>query len=656
MFEMLRECEPWDRFCDRSSQALGYFNLFHLEHPLNRYVVRKAGETGGHDDWFFTTSFPPECRRQIPMTVIHTGAPATNWAGRVAESYHAEGAGESCGELPAEIAGKGSVAVIGYFPGSRWREMARQFGKVLLVDHFQVHHPSGSAMVEADRAVLRGLWESEAAERGNVELLGTHSAGTLAWIADGSLEALYLPGEVTPEWLTVALRHWGPKLRDGALVCGDLYGLPHWPDSTYAISLLLGVPDKVWASGFWCQRIDRHAAALDWLGRGRQPMGRQRGVVFTILAGDELAGLLVSLHALRRHWGGPVAVFHWGEEDRSLEIACVRCGVELCTVGVSSAMPGGRAAGEWMAEAIWMSPYERTLLLPVGTMVTSAIEVLFGEETKVAKPDGAAPLLAVRMAGVSRICAVPFSSAMGFESDGTVGKTGLLVCAGAVEKWTDAAWEVWCEAEAAMTAAFAARVRVAARTTIVTCVDAKSVADFERNWLTWNFDPAVPVLLFLIGLNEADFWLGGARQPTAMIRIAADEIPRKLTEVIDTEFFILLPPTASAMPGAELFLAPVWNDGDLALHAAFVELDPAVVCGRVRTAAFQSLVASGSISVSHREKLPSLLQSAAVKAGTRVRTVDVSRWGWKGLPTLDQDTVSPALSLPGLLVADASHL
>ena len=24
-FEMLRECEPWDRFCDRHSQAIGYF-------------------------------------------------------------------------------------------------------------------------------------------------------------------------------------------------------------------------------------------------------------------------------------------------------------------------------------------------------------------------------------------------------------------------------------------------------------------------------------------------------------------------------------------------------------------------------------------------------------------------------------------------------
>ena len=29
-FEMLRECEPWDRLVARNSQALGYFNLFCL--------------------------------------------------------------------------------------------------------------------------------------------------------------------------------------------------------------------------------------------------------------------------------------------------------------------------------------------------------------------------------------------------------------------------------------------------------------------------------------------------------------------------------------------------------------------------------------------------------------------------------------------------
>ena len=78
MFEMLRECEPWDRFCDRHSMTIGYFNLFHLGGAVNRYVVRKLGAAESHDDWNFTTSFPPERMGQLPMTVIHTGPPGAN--------------------------------------------------------------------------------------------------------------------------------------------------------------------------------------------------------------------------------------------------------------------------------------------------------------------------------------------------------------------------------------------------------------------------------------------------------------------------------------------------------------------------------------------------------------------------------------------------
>jgi hypothetical protein len=340
---------------------------------------------------------------------------------------------------------------------------------------------------------------------------------------------------------------------------------------------------------------------------------------------------------LRRHWDGPVTVFQWGEEDQALRIACARCGVMLCAVGYSSLHGGG--AGELFLEAIAMSPFARTLLLPAGTIVTAAIDAIFDEEAEAGGSEAAAPLLVARAKGTSRLHAVQFSTAAGSVRGDSAGGSSLLLCDGAMERWTESAWQVWCDAESALATAFAARIRVGPQTTIVTCVDEHSFADFERNWLSWNFDPAVPVCLFLNGLDEADFWLAGPRRPTAVHRISADasgqsgSLARKIANVIETEFFILLPPTAAAMPGAELFLSPAWSDYDAVMHTTSAQFEPTAVCGRVRTTVFQSLAAGGPNPASRGELAP-LLQNAANEAGLRFRTVDVSRWGWKGLPAL----------------------
>ena len=87
MFDMLVECEPWDRFCDRQSGIFGYFNLFDLEGKNNRYPVRDAATGGEHDDSRFQDLFLLEDRRTVPMTVIHTGRPWENWHGRASAKF-----------------------------------------------------------------------------------------------------------------------------------------------------------------------------------------------------------------------------------------------------------------------------------------------------------------------------------------------------------------------------------------------------------------------------------------------------------------------------------------------------------------------------------------------------------------------------------------
>ena len=89
-----------------------------------------------------------------------------------------------------------TAAVIGYFPGNRWRDVVKVGAKVWLVDQFQVHAKSGDPVVEADRAVLRGLFEKETAGMSNLTLAGAHGVEELAAIQDDSLDLLYLPGEV----------------------------------------------------------------------------------------------------------------------------------------------------------------------------------------------------------------------------------------------------------------------------------------------------------------------------------------------------------------------------------------------------------------------------------------------------------------------------
>ena len=422
MFEMLRECEPWDRFCDRHSQKIGYFNLFHLKGAVNRYLVRGEGAGWSHDDWHFTTSFPEQCRRQLPMTVIHTGPPGANWSGRVAGSYHADGAVEAETRLPPEIAGTGSVAVIGYFPGNRWREVARRFGQVLLVDHFQVHHPSGSPMIEADRVVLRGLWESESAEHENVKLLDTHGARTLAGIEDASLDALYLPGEVTPDWLAAAVPHWLPKLRDGAVVCGDLYGLPHWPDATYAIALLLATPVDVAPNGFWWGRKRN--------GLVRLPKTSEAGEREVILVNEgtaDIERLLVTMHQVRQSWDGRMRLFHWGPENQGLRIAAARHGVEMIGVEPTWAETSGVVA-ETLDAGIW----PEAIYLPSGALVLGKVEDLFSSAAEAVEFD---PMQPWRMKGAARAVGNGRPSAChasDFEET-VAGLPTVLLCTGPVE-------------------------------------------------------------------------------------------------------------------------------------------------------------------------------------------------------------------------------
>ncbi len=194
-FEMLKECEPWDRLVARNSQALGYFNLFSLAAAPNRYPIRTTESMAQHDDYLFTTSFAPGKRRMLPFSALHLGKYGVNWASRVSGQYEKRerDAALNAGRVKPDFAAdqrEGVAAVLGYYPEGRWQDVTLGFSRVILTDELRIHALGGDPMVEADRKVLRRIFEKQDFERKGVEFLGSHTVENVAKIPDGSLSLL----------------------------------------------------------------------------------------------------------------------------------------------------------------------------------------------------------------------------------------------------------------------------------------------------------------------------------------------------------------------------------------------------------------------------------------------------------------------------------
>ena len=641
--ELLRELEPWDRLVGRNTQALGYFNLFHLGHAPNRYPASSGVKSGEHDDFRFTTSFPAEGRLQVPMTVIHAGPTHTNWAQRVSRKFEAEAVTgldfDALMERVATEAGRGTVEIVGYFPGGRWRKVAERFSEALLVDHFAVDAPSGHPLKEADRGVLRWLCAEEAAGLPHVRRLGAHSVGTLAKIPDASLDALYLPGEVAPSWLVEALPPWLEKLKPGGIIFGDLYGLPHWREATFAISLLIGAPDEAGGDGSWWRllkvkpRLRSPAPSPD----EEQQAKEQDGVVLVNVGKETVAALLLTAHSAREHWPGPVRIYHWGEENESLSIACSRLDVALWNVGDET-----DGLDACMAEVSGIQPFRRAILLRPGMLVVKSLQGVFEASHHGLKANGAIAFPKVSALfiedGESRPLPVVNSREFGGED------AAIVFFAGNPEKWSDAAWEVWSLREAAMASAMAAEIRVPADVTIVSVVTAENAGDFQRNWLTWRFRGEPPVVLFFVGISAAELWMPGEQAAPRIVEVPAAQaadarwLLEKVIDLCTTGRVIFLPAGASALPGAEL-----WPHSDKSCPVVFHETAagreeesitnnrflPDPFFGMVTLALLKKVPSSRAVGKWSGKPLSFLIRAAAEELGVESAWGDASRAGWK---------------------------
>ena len=281
----------------------------------------------------------------LPFSAIHLGKYGVNWHARVSEHFEkrervagTRNGGDAVQDFPMGRK-EGVAVVLGYFPEGRWQGVTRGFSRVILVDEFRIHSTGGDGMVETDRMILRGILARQVSERREVEFLGAHTVENVAKIPDGSLNLLYLPGEASPAWLCSVLPHWLPKLREGGMICGDAYGLPHWPDATYSLAILLGSPDELAGDGRWRKQYRADARPLRGV-RGGNP-GEDDGIVVLSGGVGSAESLLLSIHSVRRHWNRPVQVWHQGLEDESLRMVCTRLGDRVLCGLLQNSCNGG---------------------------------------------------------------------------------------------------------------------------------------------------------------------------------------------------------------------------------------------------------------------------------------------------------------------------
>ena len=305
-----------------------------------------------------------------------------------------------------------------------------------------------------------------------------------------------------------------------------------------------------------------------------QPFDREAGIVF--YQNDRGEGtverLMLSLHSLRKHWAGEVAVLFSGEESPGVRIACSRYG------GLYREVPEPEVAGDpRVVQAVFIdpaqqvrewSPYRQTLWVETG---------LTGREKEFRKFEARSQQHHRREAGglrrVETIRRDPMQEARQTERRAAL------------------------EVEIMLAWAATARVRYGA--TVVMALLPEDLPDFEKNWTAtrWRhaaatledeprIQEAVPLLLIGFGVEETAVHhamrhrkvpdpnaQSGARSREAAPVITvfsvdgrdkhpglAVEEPHwtealaKAAERADTPWLIYLDPMMHPSPGAELFL------------------------------------------------------------------------------------------------------
>jgi hypothetical protein len=513
----------------------------------------------GDDAWFQLVDARASATARVasmPMTALLLGDGALQWGAGILESERVPGQnrrGIALRDLLGSLFDRPRLLVAGHYPGLDPRAWAPLCAQVFLADDFGLARRTGDALAAAAAERLRDLWRAEAA--GFDTLVDLDAAGGA--IADRSLDAIYIPGEVSVERLAAGLPLWRRKLKENALICGDLYGRPHWAEASLAIAQLIGPPDVVAPTGFWHKRIDPDSLPAI------PDAARTPCVVLVNPPGGDPERVLASLHALRLQWPGRLIVADQ-RASAELRVACLCYGAEF------------------QRDATAPTP---SLTLMAGTLAVRPLAPLFASrwarligraraamKRAVRKPLGRKerPPVARLAAATGGAWSVPVAKASAL-ADGSADERALIRYRDDPETWSPDAHRLWSKMITELRAKLTPSIPVAPDSTIVVIVGHGSSQDFQDHRGCWNFAADVPVLTVCAGAvpDEPRLRQGSTDVLALTGEAAADprQLMRALLGRVRTGRIILLPPSARPLPGATLFTAPAWSALPIAFHS-----------------------------------------------------------------------------------------
>jgi hypothetical protein len=451
-----------------------------------------------------------------------------------------------------EAADRPRLLVAGFYPGLDPQAWAALCAQVFLADDLGLKRPEGDELAAAAAGRLYALWRAEVA--GLDMMVEIDAAGDA--IADRSLDAIYIPGEASVERLAASLPLWRRTLKEGGVICGDLYGRPHWPDASHAIAQLIGTPDEVAQTGFWRKRTD--PATLPALPEARTPC-----VVLVNPPGGDPERALVSLHALRLQWPGRLIVAD-PHATMPLQAACVCHGAELQRTAAAPAPSLTLTAGTVAVRPLapLFASRRMRLIGPVAAAAKRLVRKWRGR--RVRRPTAS---LTGMIAGA---WSVPLAKAATLVNE-AAGTRALIRFGEDPETWSPAARRLWSRVATDMRARLMSPVPVARDSTVVMILDQASTQEFKRSHQDWTFAGDVPVVIARAGtaMNGPRVLPGGYDLVALDQETVADprRLMRDLLGYVRTGRVILLPAGARPLPGASLFTAPAWSAMPIVLHS-----------------------------------------------------------------------------------------
>ena len=279
-----RPVEPWAENIGYSSSVLGYFQLFRLDQPINRYPYARP-KLEMHDDLCFQYGFKATLRRLLPMEGLHVGPPRVNWSGRHSGAFSGETEQVPARRVPQVLEHLKKVEVlwvIGADESMPWAVLAARAGKLVVVDWYGLEAEIDAAIVQADRRLLRKRlgehWESLGL---SPVLIPAERTRMEAAMETAPADAVFFVPELSADMAAALGPLFLKKGRKWPVLLGQFYGFPQWRSTALSVSVFFGVPDEVYTDGSW---IVRNPVGMPMLRSGEAK--DMEGVTMVVFCGN----------------------------------------------------------------------------------------------------------------------------------------------------------------------------------------------------------------------------------------------------------------------------------------------------------------------------------------------------------------------------------